>query len=587
MRTILLQLFIAILPAAIAAQPAGDDYKNSQEYLRLRDSVHHAFNTGDSLRFFRSITNLENYLALEGDIHAYYTQRCNEIVFEMNRDRIYEAYKLATQLSRELTEKGLDKEMYMAINMMGHIDRYCGNKESAKRCFRDVLRRMEKEGYRESMPPIYMNLVNIVMAEDTAEAMRLIDKALAIAGQTSPERVFDIKARRTLAYYEMGDAKRFMEGYRFYKDGESKGLSSVHGRKLEVYYLALQGKTDEAIRLSEQVGDSHYETQAEILSRAGRWQEAFQKLKLGAAESDSINSLILANSMRGIHDELAVYEARQHTARLWFFGLAVVISLLLLLIAAMTYIVHSRRRHLKELRKAYQQVLEADRMKTEFIKNVSHEVRTPLNIISGYAQIIANPDYEVTAEERSNMSETIAHNTQIITTMVNEVLEMSAGDVRLSAIETTETPCNRLVKDIVAGYVGSAGIGDDVVTVDSSLDDSQTIVSNEHMVTSALQPLLDNGVKNMSPTGGRVTVGLTVDGGRLHISVTDNGSGISESDADRVFELFVKLDKFKEGVGLGLPFSRVMARRLGGDVRLDTSHHGPGARFVLTLPLKL
>ena len=66
-------------------------------------------------RFFKAVSALEDYLSRQGDVHAYYTQRCNEIVFELNRQRIFEAYKLATQLSRELTEKKLDKEMYMAI----------------------------------------------------------------------------------------------------------------------------------------------------------------------------------------------------------------------------------------------------------------------------------------------------------------------------------------------------------------------------------------------------------------------------------------------------------------------------------------
>ena len=154
-----------------------DDYKQSSEYLTLRDSVHHSFNASDSARFFIAVKNLENYLLKQEDLHEYYTQRCNEIVFQLNRQRVFEAYKLATQLSKELTEKKLDKEMYMAINMMGHIYHYCGNKESSKQCFWEVIRRMEQEGYTESLPPIYMNLVNIVMDEDPKEALRLIDQA--------------------------------------------------------------------------------------------------------------------------------------------------------------------------------------------------------------------------------------------------------------------------------------------------------------------------------------------------------------------------------------------------------------------------
>ena len=138
---------------------------------------------------------------------------------------IFEAYRLGKQLSRELTEKKLDKEMYMAVNMMGHIYNYSGNKEAAKQCFWDVIHRMEKEGYKESMPPIYMNLVNITMNEDPQEAMKLIDKALELAGESSPDRVFDIETRRTLGYLALGDTANFVKGYKAYKEGVAKGFN--------------------------------------------------------------------------------------------------------------------------------------------------------------------------------------------------------------------------------------------------------------------------------------------------------------------------------------------------------------------------
>ena len=99
----------------------ANDYNDDEVYLALRDSMRYAFNTGDSAHFFTAVTKLEDYLLSKDDLHNYYTQRCNEIIFMMNHQKIFEAYKAAKQLSKELREKGLDKEMYMAINMMGHI----------------------------------------------------------------------------------------------------------------------------------------------------------------------------------------------------------------------------------------------------------------------------------------------------------------------------------------------------------------------------------------------------------------------------------------------------------------------------------
>ena len=580
-RTIISVLLLA-LPLAT---PAQTDYQESAEYLALRDSVHHAFNDGDSARFYVNVRHLEDYLQAQNDLHAYYTQRCNEIVFELNRMNIFEAYKLAQQLSKELTEKKLDKEMYMAVNMMGHIYNYCGNKELAKQCFWDVIHRMEKEGYTESIPPIYMNLVNIVTAEDPQEALKLIDKALEIAHETSPTRVFDIEARRTLAYYNMGDTEHFVEGYKAYKEGAAKGLSSVHGRQLEVRWLAYNGKIDEAVKLAADLYDNPFETQAEVYSQAGRWREAFDALKKGAHETDSINSMLLSSSMQGIQNELEMYEVKRQQGRVILYSMIVVISLLLLLIAALVYIVQSRRRHLKQMEKAYNRVLEADKMKAEFIQNVSHEVRTPLNIISGFAQVLATPNNDITSDERQHISETMMHNTRIITTMIDEVLEIARGDSYDTKVELQPFRCNELLRHIIEHFCKDRLRPKELLQFESALSDDFVISSHELFMQRILNPLLDNAYKNLPQHDGHVIVRALTNEHHLEIDIEDNGEGIPAKDAERVFERFVKLDPFKEGLGLGLTFSRTMARRLGGDVTLDTSYPGPGCRFKVSLQL--
>ena len=310
------------------------DYKSSPEYISLRNAMHRAFNDGDSAHFSTAVRQLEKYLLKQNDLHAYYTQRCNEIVFELNRQNIYEAYMLAIKLSHELTERKLDKEMYMAINMMGHIYHFSGNNASAKRCFWEVIRRMEQEGYLESIPPIYMNLVNIVIDEDPDEALRLIEQAASVARESSPEREFDIETRRTLAYYRMGDMERFNKGYQDYLKGEAQGLSSVHGRSLVVYHLVQQGKIDEAIKLANETLDDRYSTMAEIYASAGRWKEAFEVQKKDMAETDSINSLLLGSSLQGIQNEVQRYEAERIEARRHLYAVVAIAVLLLLLVFA-------------------------------------------------------------------------------------------------------------------------------------------------------------------------------------------------------------------------------------------------------------
>ena len=564
---------------------AADDYKESPEYLTLRDSMHHAFNDGDSARFFRHVKNLQDYLLKKDDLHAYYTQRCNEIVFLLNQQSIIEAYKLATTLSQELLQRKLDKEMYMAYNMMGHIYNYSGNLENAKQCFWEVIHRLEKAEYQESMPAIYMNLVNVVMSlNHPEEAERLLNKAVEIAAKASPQRLFDIETRRTMLYYSLGDMDKFNEGYKTYKEGIKKGFSSVHGRELEVYYTAEQGRIDEAVNMAmrDLAPTEGYEAIIKIYERAGHWQKAYEYLQLENKASDSINTIILSNSMQGIQSEMKVHEADRKASRYFIFGLLATVILLALLLMAMTYIYNSRRRHMKQLERAYQHALESDKMKAAFIQNISHEIRTPLNIINGYAQILSSSDYELSASERQAISNIVMRNTDTITTLVNETLELSSTETGVVAERKDKIQLHRLIGDEIHTL---QKLSNNTVQMNyhSTLASDYELMTSELLLRRIIDTLIDNAIKN-TPQGS-ITVSTSVADDILTISVEDTGTGVPEGEEEHIFERFVKLDDFKKGLGLGLPLCRALCRRLEGNVVLDRSYPGPGARFVVTLPL--
>ena len=403
------------------------DYSNDKTYQELYNAMHRAFNDGDSTKFFPAIQALQKYLYDKDDLHGYYTQRCNEIVFQMNQQRIYEAYKLARELSKELREKKIDKEMYMAMNMQGHINRYCGNKEEAKNNWREVLRLMQEHGYISSMPTIYMNIVNVALDDSPEEADSLLEVAKQISIKHCPERVFDIETRRTLSYFYRGDLDKFLKGYEYYKKGVAEGKSSVHGREIEIYHESLLGHTDQAVEMArKELGNEGLDAITLIYEKAGRWEDAFRALKKQHLASDSIDNVVLTNSMMGIRDEMMIYEAERDVVRTRFYLMSAVIILLLTI--ALFYITQTRRRHLKELKKAYDQVLESDKMKTAFIQNISHEVRTPLNIIGGFSQVIANPDLDPNIEERREIARMTQKNARLITMLIDEMLLVSLNE---------------------------------------------------------------------------------------------------------------------------------------------------------------
>jgi signal transduction histidine kinase len=542
----------------------------------------HGFNSGDSARFYGHVKNLQNYLLSKNDHHGYYTQRCNEIIFEMNRQRIFEAYVKAQQLSKELREKKLDKEMYMAVNMMGHINRYCGNKEAAKKCFYEVVELMKKNGYYESIPPIYMNIVNVALDDDPEEAMELLDKAKEIAEKYSPERVFDIETRKILSYYNRGQIDKFLEGYKVYKKGEKEGKSSVNGRSMEAYYLASIGKVDEAVAYAKKyLGDDGKEAIPLIYERAGRWEDAYKAFKEESLASDSIDNVVIMNSMHGIQDQIQLYETEHKQALDRTYGLLALIFMLMLLIIAMAYIVQVRKKHMLELKIAYDKALESEKMKTAFIQNVTHEVRTPLNIITGFAQVIANPDMAESPEERKHISTMMQKSTRQVTVLMDEIIGLSLIDSTEKIQQEDNTNINRVLRELAEEYKGYA-TSETEVKMETELPDDFMLKTNENMLRRILNCMMENAVKYTQK--GCITVKGKQEDTQLKLIVEDTGSGIPEQEAEHIFDRFVKLDSFKEGIGLGLPLSRKLAEQLGGKVELDTTYKD-GARFIVTLPV--
>ena len=580
LRRIFKRALFFVLPLLAVTVRAAEVDKSDPEFLALRDSTYNAFNEGDSTRFFSAITRYEDYLLNHDDLHSYYTQRCNEIVFMLNRKSIFEAYKMALALSQELREKKLDSELYMAFNMMGHINKYCGNKEMARKCFQEVLTRMEKEGYYESMPPIYMNLVNLEIDDHPEEAMRLLDKAAEVADSSGRSRI-DIDTYRAIYAFKTGDMETFEKGYQQYMDSVAQGKTSVHGVTLEAYYLLSKGDVDGAIKALKERASENYDTQAFIYEYAGDWYHAYEAQKKAMAASDSIVMVILSNSMQGIGNELKAYDAERQADRQKIIALVVTIVGLLIVLAVLMVFTMLRRRHYRELREARDRALESDRMKTAIIRNISHEIRTPLNIISGFTQVMVNEKEPLEPQEQQEIVEAMMKNTNLITSLVDELLDLSIIDSSSNLGRNDVVNCNAICRDVIAANQRLVQMGVKI-EFQSDVDDEYEMMTNKAVLRKILQPLIDNAIKNTE----KGTIRLIVR--RLPSSIAfdfeDTGCGVPASEAERIFGRFEKLDTFKTGLGLGLPLARSLAQRLGGTLTLDTNYTG-GARFVLELPL--
>ena len=236
----------------------------------------------------------------------------------------------------------------------------------------------------------------------------------------------------------------------------------------------------------------------------------------------------------------------------------------------------------QKLTHASEQARKADDKKNAFLQDITHQIRTPLNIINGFTQVLRD-DYEaIPKEEINEIVDTMQTNAIHISRMVNMLIVASNADRdKDERVDTSErVNIRKLINEVAATYAERPPHTVDLTT-DVQVSDTQTVKTNRDYLTKALNELLFNAKKFTAE--GHVTLSVKTDGLKVMFFVEDTGPGISESVRENLFSTFEKGDIFTEGLGLGLPVCRQLVRLIGGELKLDATYTN-GSRFIIVIP---
>ena len=234
-----------------------------------------------------------------------------------------------------------------------------------------------------------------------------------------------------------------------------------------------------------------------------------------------------------------------------------------------------------ELEEATSLARQASEQKTQFMQDMSHQIRTPLNIVHGFSQILRDDSEMIPADEKQQIAETMYVQTIALDYMVSKLLTASLIESHQSISTNDTIGCKELAAEAIDS--ASSLLTPTVkVTLDSHVADDLTVKTNRHHLLIVLTELLFNALHFTHE--GSITLRIEEKGDGVLFTVEDTGLGIPAEKADFVFEKFTKLDMFTEGLGLGLFLCRRVVMLLGGSLTLDTQYTG-GSRFVLEIPL--
>ena len=252
-------------------------------------------------------------------------------------------------------------------------------------------------------------------------------------------------------------------------------------------------------------------------------------------------------------------------------------------IGSVRYTTEQTKLRNEELERATRMAKEADKQKTIFIQNVSHQIRTPLNIIMGFSQVLSDAGKEkLSDEEMKSITDMMDHNSKHLKRMLQMLFDSS--DTGLSEELNSQKHDLILCNDVAREAIENTNLHypNLQISFQSELADDFCIKGNRLYLMRALRELLYNSAKYSD--GQHVSLHVTPTDCNIQYIVEDTGKNINEADRETIFKFFTKVDDLTEGLGLGLPLAKRHAQNLGGDLILDTSYQ-EGCRFIIEVPI--
>ena len=220
-------------------------------------------------------------------------------------------------------------------------------------------------------------------------------------------------------------------------------------------------------------------------------------------------------------------------------------------------------------------------LRTDFVSNVSHEFKTPINAIEGYSTLLQGS--ENLDDEQKEYIEKILFNTQRLSSLVGSILLLSKLENQQIPTNQTEYRLDEQIRQSVVA-LESAWVQKDI-ELDVELD-RVSYLGNEQMMRHVWDNLISNAVK-FSPQGGTVKLCLTQKARKLTFTIEDQGPGLSEDAQKHIFDKFYQEDSShkQEGSGLGLALAKRILTIEKGQITAENIHEG-GCRFTVTLRTK-
>jgi signal transduction histidine kinase len=565
--------------------------------------------TGDSLRLANSFNRRGLILYYLGDYNGalqhYFTalsirelkNRPDQMIMEYNNiglvlrnlDQIEEAlqyFHLAMRLLKDQDNKRMEALIW---NNIGICHRAMGQLEAAQEAFERSLRINMNEGYEQSLAFNLNNLGNINrLRKNHDKAIDLYQQAIKInirLGNKYEEA--NILSNLAELHIELANLPEAMKHIR---DAETI-VAELDARQLSLNLMNIKANYYRSLKDFQQALNYRQLAQKhqDSLMQANR-KILFEQLRTLANAEKEIQELEFLKQMNVIQRE------KLRNQRIMMTGSILLVVLFALLLITTLSNLRIRKRlnqslnelvekRTIQLREAKTLAENSDRLKTSFLSNMSHEVRTPMNSLMGFSSILQDPALPE-KEKKAYLEHMNAATLRLLRLFENitYLARLDNGDVELS--KSLFSP-SEVIRHLETKYKQRIRECNFQVELSSFVEEQKTVFSDEQKFRQILEELLDNATKFTKT--GTVHVACEIKDEEIQLLVSDTGIGIRKEDLPRVFEQFAKFESSFcqdfDGPGIGLSIVKKNLDLLGGKIEM-ISHHREGTSAHIQIPLQ-
>lgn len=235
------------------------------------------------------------------------------------------------------------------------------------------------------------------------------------------------------------------------------------------------------------------------------------------------------------------------------------------------------------------QLVELNRLRAEFISVASHELKTPINVIIGYVELLQENIYGELTPKQREVCQTVVKQANSLTRLIKRLLDISRFEASGGKLEPREIDLRKYLTNLEASFSVLANQRNIAFDVRHGDDMATTVFWDEDRINEVLGNLLSNAFK-FTPRDGRVDLAVSGGGEQVVIEVRDTGVGIEPEQLPRVFDKFFQADNqaktAAKGTGLGLAIAREIVEAHGGTISAE-SELGKGTTFRVMLPVRI